>query len=134
MSKRRLERTLASAALVFAALGDETRLGLLQRLAKGGPASISMLADSFDVTRQGVTKHLHVLAAAGVIEGRREGREHVWAMNPARLAEAVRNLDAIARGWDDALGRLKMHVERDLHGEVGRSGRSITGRSGRSGR
>jgi DNA-binding transcriptional ArsR family regulator len=112
MSKRRVDRTLAGAALLFAALGDETRLALLGQLSRGGPASITALADSFDVTRQGVTKHLHVLAAAGVIEGRREGREHVWALNPDKLAEASRNLEIIARGWDTALTRLKAHVER----------------------
>jgi DNA-binding transcriptional ArsR family regulator len=113
MSKSRSERSLAGAALIFAALGDETRLTLLQQLARGGPASISMLADSFDVSRQGVTKHLHVLAEAGIIEGHREGREHVWALRPARLADAVRTLGVIARGWEDALSRLKSHVENE---------------------
>lgn len=98
--------------MLFAALGDPTRLALLQQLSHRGPLSISTLADNFDVTRQGVTKHLHVLAAAGIIEGRREGREHVWALNPARVAEVRRSLDIIARGWDDALGRLKGHVEK----------------------
>lgn len=112
MSKRRVEQSLTGAALLFAALGDPTRLALLQRLSDGGPASISMLAERFRaMTRQGVTKHLHVLAAAGVIEGNRQGREHVWAVNPARLAEGRRCLDVIARGWDDALARLKLHVE-----------------------
>jgi DNA-binding transcriptional ArsR family regulator len=65
MSKRRIEQNLAGAALLFAALGDPTRLTLLQRLSDDGPASISMLAESFRLmTRQGVTKHLQVLAAA----------------------------------------------------------------------
>ncbi|HEX2442563.1 MAG TPA: metalloregulator ArsR/SmtB family transcription factor [Vicinamibacterales bacterium] len=111
MPKQRIERTVAGAALVFAALGDPTRLALLQRLSKGGPASISVLAENFQTTRQGVTKHLNVLAAAGVIDGERRGREHVWTINPRRLAEAQRHIDIIARGWDDALLRLKAHVE-----------------------
>jgi len=112
MSKRRVEHSLTGAALLFAALGDPTRLALLQRLSDGGPASISMLAERFRaMTRQGVTKHLHVLADAGIIEGNRQGREHVWAVNPARLAEGRRCLDVIARGWDDVLARLKLHVE-----------------------
>lgn len=102
---------MAGAANVFAALGDPTRLALMQRLATGGPASISTLAGRFAITRQGVTKHLHVLEAAGAIHGARQGREQVWSVNPARLAEARRALDVIARGWDDALGRLKAHVE-----------------------
>lgn len=102
---------MAGAALLFAALGDPTRLALLQRLSKGGPASISVLAENFRTTRQGVTKHLQVLAAAGIIDGERRGREHVWTINPRRLAEAQRHIDIIARGWDDALLRLKAHVE-----------------------
>jgi DNA-binding transcriptional ArsR family regulator len=111
MSKRRAEKALAGAALLFAALGDPTRLALLQRLARGGPASISTLADSFDATRQGITKHLQVLAQAGIIDGERRGREHVWAIKPQRLADAERHLQVIARGWDDALARLKAQLE-----------------------
>jgi len=113
MPKRRIELGLAEAALLFAALGDETRLALLRRLSQGGPASISALSESFDVSRQAVTKHLQFLAGAGIIDGQRAGREHVWKLNPTRLAEAQRCLDLIARSWDDALGRLKAHLEED---------------------
>jgi DNA-binding transcriptional ArsR family regulator len=112
MSKKRIEQSLTGAALLFAALGDPTRLALLQRLSDRGPASISMLAENFQLmTRQGVTKHLRVLAAAGVIDGSRLGREQVWTLNPARLAEARQRLEIIARGWDDVLSRLKSQVE-----------------------
>ena len=111
MSKRRLELSLAEAAFLFAALGDETRLALLRKLSQEGPASISQLAESFQVTRQAITKHLQFLAGADIIHGIRRGREHVWAMNPARLTEAQRCLDLIARNWDDALARLKARLE-----------------------
>jgi DNA-binding transcriptional ArsR family regulator len=112
MSKKRVERGVAGAVLLFAALGDPTRLALLLRLSGGGPASISMLAERFQMmTRQGVTKHLRVLAAAGIIDGSRLGREQVWTVNPTRLEEGRRCLEVIARGWDDALARLKLHVE-----------------------
>jgi DNA-binding transcriptional ArsR family regulator len=112
MPKRRAEQSVAGAALLFAALGDPTRLALLQRLSDRGPASISMLAGSFQsMTRQGVTKHLRVLAAAGVIDGNRQGREQVWAINPTRLAEGRRCLEVIAGEWDEALTRLKAQVE-----------------------
>jgi DNA-binding transcriptional ArsR family regulator len=111
MRKKRVEARVAGAAVLFAALGDATRLALLQQLSNGGPASISTLADRFSMTRQGVTKHLHVLADASVIDGARHGREHVWTLKPGRLAEAQRCLELIARGWDDALSRLKSHVE-----------------------
>jgi DNA-binding transcriptional ArsR family regulator len=111
MPKRRTDRAIAGAALVFAALGDPTRLALLERLSSAGPASISTLAERFSVSRQAVTKHLYVLAGAGLLDGRREGREHVWAIQPDRLSEARRYLDTIARGWEGALERLKRHLE-----------------------
>ena len=105
------KRNLTSAALLFAALGDPTRLMLVRQLSEGGPASISVLAEQQDMTRQGVTKHLQVLAAAGIIDGSRQGRELVWTLNPKRLAEGRRHLDVIAAGWDEALERFKKLVE-----------------------
>jgi DNA-binding transcriptional ArsR family regulator len=111
MPKRRVELGLAEVALLFTALGDETRLRLLRQLSQAGPSSISELAEDFRVSRQAVTKHLQFLAAVGMIDGKRAGREHHWTINAGRLAEAQRCLDVIARGWDDALGRLKAHIE-----------------------
>ena len=111
MPKRRTDKGLASAALLFAALGDPTRLTLLRQLSDGGPASISLLAEEFSMTRQGVTKHLQVLAAAGIIDGSRQGREQVWTLNPRRLADGKRHLETIAAGWDDALARFKLLAE-----------------------
>jgi len=112
MSKR-TDRQLAGAALLFAALGDETRLALVHRLSTGGPASISALAATCGVmSRQGVTKHLQVLASSGIVDDRREGRERVWELNPSKLEEARRSLDIIGRRWDEAFARLKAHVER----------------------
>ena len=105
------KRNLTSAALLFAALGDPTRLMLVRQLSEGGPASISVLAEQQDMTRQGVTKHLQVLAAAGIIDGSRQGREQVWTLNPKRLGEGRRHLDVIAAGWDEALERFKKLVE-----------------------
>jgi DNA-binding transcriptional ArsR family regulator len=97
---------------VFAALGDETRIRLVYRLCEQGPLSIAKLSMGFDVTRQAITKHLHVLADAGVVRGTRDGRESVWELAPRRLEEARRSLDIISEQWDDAIGRLKALVER----------------------
>jgi DNA-binding transcriptional ArsR family regulator len=111
MPKQQVELQIARAALLFAALGDETRLALLRQLSESGPASISTLAENFECSRQAVTKHLQFLAGVGIISGKRAGREHVWMLNPARLAYAQHCLDVIGRGWDNALGRLKAHIE-----------------------
>lgn len=96
---------------MFAALGDETRLRLVSRLCEQGPLSIAKLTAGSDVTRQAITKHLGVLADAGLVRGTREGRERVWELEPRRLEAARRCLDLISVQWDDALGRLKALVE-----------------------
>ena len=113
MSNSRIDRRqLTHAAVLFAALGDPTRLALLQQLSNGGPASVSTLAERFPaVTRQAVSKHLHVLSTAGVIDGAYHGREHVWSVNRDRLEDGRCHIDLIARKWDDALARLKAYVE-----------------------
>jgi len=97
---------------LFAALGDETRLKLVNRLCAKGPLSIARLTEGADVTRQAVTKHLHVLAGAGLVRSVRERRERVWELEPRRLEDARRCLDAISSQWDAALGRLSALVER----------------------
>jgi DNA-binding transcriptional ArsR family regulator len=99
------------AAPVFAALGDATRLRVVARLCAGGPSSIAGLTAGAKVTRQAITKHLRVLAAAGLVRHRRQGRERIWQLKPERLEMARRNLDQISTQWDEAIGRLKMFVE-----------------------
>ncbi len=103
---------VTGSAPIFAALGDETRLRLVTRLGAGGPLSISELTQGTRMTRQAITKHLHVLAEAGVVHGSRRGRESRWELDRARLAEARRALDVISRQWDHTLARLKEFVER----------------------
>ncbi len=100
-----------SAAQVFAALGDETRLRLVARLCDEGPMSITRLASGARITRQGVTKHLRVMERAKLIRSTRRGRELMWELDQQRVEEARQHLAAIARQWDDALTRLKAFVE-----------------------
>jgi len=98
-------------AQTFAALGDETRLKLVARLCKGGPQSIARLTRGSRFTRQAITKHLHVLADAGLVRGRRVGRESRWELEPHQLDVAHRYLDRISKRWDTSLRRLKRLVE-----------------------
>jgi len=97
---------------VFAALGDETRLRLIAVLCAGGAMSISQLTAGTDITRQAITKHLHVLADAGLVHDVKVGRERQWQFEAVRLEEARHSLDVIAQQWDQALGRLKSVMER----------------------
>ena len=104
-------RSLKASAPVFAALGDETRLALVVKLRSGGPLSITGLTDGSAITRQAITKHLNVLADAGLVRDVRRGRERIWEFDTNRLDEARRCLEEISRGWDRRLERLKRFVE-----------------------
>jgi len=113
MSSKRLRRAdaLKTRALVFAALGDETRLSVLGKLCNGKPQSISRLTAGTSLSRQAVTKHLRVLANAGVVRSVRSGRESLFALEPQPIEEVRNYLDQVSRQWDDALARLKSFVE-----------------------
>jgi len=102
---------LRNTAPIFAALGDETRLRLVAVLCAGGAMSITQLTSGTQITRQAVTKHLHVLAEAGLVRDVKTGRERLWEFELDRLDEARRSLDIIATQWDQALQSLKSAVE-----------------------
>ena len=104
---------LARAVPVFSAIGDDTRLAVVARLSTGGPQSITRLTAGSGVTRQGITKHLNVLAGAGLVRDTRRGRERIWELDTKRLDDASRWLDQISKRWDEALDRLKKFVEED---------------------
>jgi DNA-binding transcriptional ArsR family regulator len=104
-------KPLQNYAPVFAALGDEVRLRLVAALCVGGALSITQLTSGTEISRQAVTKHLAVLAAAGLVRDVRVGRERLWEFEPAQLEEARRTLELIGRQWDHALAKLKFAVE-----------------------
>ena len=98
---------------VFAALGDPIRLRLVTLLCAGGLLSIAQLTASTAISRQGVTKHLQVLADAGLVHDLKFGRERRWQLAPERIDAARHALDAIGRQWEEAFGRLRAFVESD---------------------
>jgi DNA-binding transcriptional ArsR family regulator len=98
-------------ASVFAALGDQTRLSVLARLANGRAQSISRLTAGTNLTRQAITKHLRVLEGAGVVRCVRVGRESRFALEPKPIDDVRDYLDGVSKQWDDALARLKSLVE-----------------------
>jgi DNA-binding transcriptional ArsR family regulator len=104
---------LRRAAPVFAALGDETRLRLVAALCAGGALSISQLTAGTEISRQAVTKHLQVLAEAGLVRDVKAGRERLWEFEVETLEEARRSLESISRQWDVALEKLRRAVEEE---------------------
>ena len=95
----------ARSARVLAALGDETRLALIGALCAGGAVSIAQLTGGTRISRQAVTKHLQVLAEAGLASDIRDGRERLWQFEPRALVAAMRSLEQIEQQWQRAVLR-----------------------------
>jgi DNA-binding transcriptional ArsR family regulator len=98
-------------APLFAALGDETRLALVWKLADGRPHSISQLTQGSKLTRQAITKHLRVLQRAGMVRCDRQGRESRFEFDARPIEDIRQYLDLVSQQWDQALSRLKAFVE-----------------------
>jgi DNA-binding transcriptional ArsR family regulator len=103
-------RKLAPAP-IFAALGDATRLALIERLSSGEPRSIAQLTEGTALTRQAVTKHLRVLESVQLVRNVRSGRESLFQLDPAPIRVVRDYTDVVSQQWDQALARLKKFVE-----------------------
>jgi DNA-binding transcriptional ArsR family regulator len=89
------------------ALAEPRRLAIL-RLVRDEPRAAGEIADHFDVTQQAVSQHLQVLRDAGLLEMRKDGRRHLYALRPEGLAALDQFLGNL---WPQGLQRLKRAVE-----------------------
>jgi DNA-binding transcriptional ArsR family regulator len=96
---------------VLAALADPTRRQLLDALAAHGEASATLLAESLPVTRQAIVQHLAVLDRAGLVAGRRSGREVRYVLRPGPLSATASWLAGLAAEWDARLQAIKRIAE-----------------------
>ena len=92
--------------LIFSALADRTRRGLLARLASGKTLSVSELAQPFDMSLPAVMKHLDVLADAGLVTRSKEGRTVACEMDAAPMQQAREWLEKYERFWTESFERL----------------------------
>ena len=105
--------TLPDRAAVFAALGDPTRLSLVERMADGIDRSIQDFAAGSPISRQAMAKHLRVLEQARLVRSTRYGREVRFVLEEAELERAQAFLAHVSRQWGDALQRLVGHVAKE---------------------
>ncbi len=96
---------------VLAALADPTRRRVLDAVASRGEATATMIAAELPVSRQAVVKHLGVLDQAGLVTGRKSGREMLYRAHLEPLTDAARWMDAVAAEWDARLARIKRLAE-----------------------
>jgi DNA-binding transcriptional ArsR family regulator len=102
MVARTLDRT-------FSAIADPTRRAILSRLAQG-EASVSELAEPFDMTMPAVSKHLKVLERAGLIERGRDAQRRPCRLRAEPLREASGWIEQYRTMWNDRLDRLDAYL------------------------
>jgi predicted transcriptional regulator len=97
---------------VFDALGDSGRRDLIQAVSERGSATATELAVDRGITRQAVAKQLAMLADAGLLAARREGRETRYVVTPAPFGDAMAWIVDVGGRWDKRLARLQRHLSR----------------------
>jgi DNA-binding transcriptional ArsR family regulator len=99
---------LANAKLdrLFHALADTTRRDIIARVLGGAPASVSALAERYDMSFAAVQKHVAVLEAVGLVTKHAQGREKFVRGNPAQLARARLLLTQLEQLWISRFSQL----------------------------
>jgi DNA-binding transcriptional ArsR family regulator len=95
----------------FAAVADPTRRGILERLGRAD-ASISQLAESFDMTLTGIKKHVAVLEDAKLVTTKKEGRVRTCRIGPRRLENEAAWIEKYQQLMEASLNRLENFLER----------------------
>ena len=103
MAQDRLSSTLF-------ALADPTRLGILARLATGD-ATVTELAEPYDMSLAAVSKHLKVLETAGLISRGREAQWRPCHLEAAPLADISEWVEGYRRFWDRSLDHLADYLK-----------------------
>jgi DNA-binding transcriptional ArsR family regulator len=95
---------------VFNAVADPTRRAILDRLRKG-PSPVNELASGFRISRPAISKHLRILRTARLVHEKREGRQRIYELEPARIQEVAKWAEEYRRFWQQNIASLKRHLE-----------------------
>ena len=97
-------------SITFAALADPTRRAILARLASGESASVSELAEPFDMSLPGISKHLKVLERAGLIARSRDAQWRPCRLDAGPLREVADWVSEYRKFWEESFGRLDEYL------------------------
>lgn len=97
---------------VFQALADPTRRAILDRLRRG-PSPVNDLVAGFRVSRPAISKHLRVLRSARLVREKKEGRQRIYQLDPARIEEVAKWTEQYRAFWHHSLTNLKHRLERE---------------------
>jgi DNA-binding transcriptional ArsR family regulator len=106
--------TDSQARLVFVALADPTRRLLLEQLCQEGSGTATSFAARLPITRQAVTKHLTILAEAGLVTVQEVGRERRYLPHPEALQFVTTWIATIEARWDQRLAALRSYLLDEL--------------------
>lgn len=106
-----VERRSALLDDTYGALSHAVRRGLLDEL-RSGPSTVTELAAPFDVSLAAVSKHIGVLAEAGLVSRTQVGRTRIVTLEPRPLVDARAWIDTYRTFWEERLDALETH----LHG------------------
>ena len=119
--KRMLNYQQQPLDLMFQALADPTRRGLIARLSRG-PASVSELAEPFDMSLPAVVQHIQVLETSGLVKSEKVGRVRTCRLEPKALMTAEDWLSSQRASWEARLDRLGEYLQ-ELQGKEKRRAR-----------
>ena len=97
---------------VFDALGDPTRREVVAHLGDLGAATPTELAQHIPISRQAISKHLTMLARAGLVSSAHRGRETVYRLTPQPFEDAVSWMAQVGADWDTRLAALRSQLQR----------------------
>ena len=95
---------------MFAALADRTRRSIVAHLTRG-EATVTELADPFDMSLQAVSRHIQVLEQAGLVSRRRHRQTRPCRLEPEALRAAMDWIDQQRKIWTERLDRLELHLD-----------------------
>jgi DNA-binding transcriptional ArsR family regulator len=97
---------------IFKAIADPTRREIFHLLIMGSALSITQLSTHFEISRQGITKHIKVLEAAEMVKLEKQGRERICYAQAEALQEIKAWLSYYDAFWDNKLAALADHLEK----------------------
>ena len=97
-------------SITLAALADPTRRAILARLTRG-EATVSELAEPFDISMPAISKHLRVLEHAGLIEQGRKAQWRPCKLKAGPLKEVAEYVDRYRRFWEESFDRLDEYLK-----------------------
>jgi DNA-binding transcriptional ArsR family regulator len=96
---------------IFRALSDPARLQIVEAM-KSGECSVGEVVDRLEIQQSGVSRHLRILTAAGIVQMRPDGQKRLYSLRREAFEQLEGWVAQYRRHWDARLDRLGAALER----------------------